>query len=250
MHGEADQSFGGCTGSSEGGRGAEGGGGGSEPRGAALSEDAYEASVRRPLLEAPGCCQPDLQHLEPDEGPGLLQSRDSGPEHGRPGAPPLGRPDRRETREDPAAPREPGALRVLGLVPGSGFDSGTLSWEVQVGDNTDWELGVLAESVCRTGFTGSTAWSVGFGGAGYRAFSPWRNTRSSESLRSCRTSESSWERGALTFCDPDTHTHTHTFTERLRPYLRTRNAVPLKIRPVKVSEVVQGERGQEEALKS
>ncbi|XP_035524817.1 E3 ubiquitin-protein ligase TRIM69-like [Morone saxatilis] len=120
------------------------------------------------------------------------------------------------------------------------------AWDVEVGDNKDWELGVLTESVGRQGFVGSTVWSVDFSSVGYRAFSPtnkYTNVAVREKLQRIRV-HLDWDKGKLRFSDPDTNTHihtfTHTFTEKLCPFLCTRNALPLKILPVKVCVTVEG----------
>ncbi|XP_074475572.1 nuclear factor 7, brain-like [Sebastes fasciatus] len=142
-------------------------------------------------------------------------------------------------------PENPERFAYWDSVLGSGFDSGTHSWDVEVGDNKDWELGVLAESVCRKGFVGSTVWSVDFSAAGYRAFSPtnrYTDLPVREKLQRIRVLLE-WDEGKLSFSDPDTDTHlhtfTHTFTEKLCPYLCTRNTLALKILPVKVSVTMQ-----------
>ncbi|XP_071394849.1 E3 ubiquitin-protein ligase TRIM39-like [Centroberyx affinis] len=109
-----------------------------------------------------------------------------------------------------------------------GFNSGTHSWDVEVGDNTYWELGVAAESVQRKGVIWSGLWTIGF-----------YNVR--KKLQRIRL-HLDWNRGKLSFSDPDTNTHihtfTHTFTDRLFPYFYTVNIFPLKILPVKVSVTV------------
>ncbi|XP_054455408.1 E3 ubiquitin-protein ligase TRIM35-like [Anoplopoma fimbria] len=142
-------------------------------------------------------------------------------------------------------PENPERFAYWDSVLGSGFNSGTHSWDVEVGDNKDWELGVLAESVGRTGFIGSTVWSVDFSDVGYRAFSATNKytvLKVRGKLQRIRV-RLDWDKGQLSFSDPDTNTHIHTFkhtfTEKLCPYLCTRNALPLKIMPVKVSVIVQ-----------
>uniref|UniRef100_A0A8C9Y8E7 B30.2/SPRY domain-containing protein n=1 Tax=Sander lucioperca TaxID=283035 RepID=A0A8C9Y8E7_SANLU len=110
-----------------------------------------------------------------------------------------------------------------------GFNSGTHSWDVKVGDNTDWELGVLAESVQRKGLIQSGLWIILFSEGKYSAVLP--------SLQRIRVTLD-WNRGKLSFSDPDTNTHihtfTHTFTERVFPFITTGDNVPLKISPLKV----------------
>ncbi|XP_069016022.1 nuclear factor 7, brain-like [Embiotoca jacksoni] len=138
-------------------------------------------------------------------------------------------------------PTNPERFKYWDSALGSGFDSGTHSWDVEVGDNKDWELGVLAETVCRQGFVGSTVWSVEFSDVGYRAYSPankYTELAVAEKVRKVRV-HLDWDEGKLSFSDPDTnmqmHTFRHTFTQKLCPYLCTRNALPLKILPLKVS---------------
>ncbi|XP_028424322.1 E3 ubiquitin-protein ligase TRIM39-like [Perca flavescens] len=142
-------------------------------------------------------------------------------------------------------PENPERFAYWDSVLGSGFNSGTHSWDVEVGDNKEWELGVLAESVCRKGFMGSMAWSVDFSDVGYRAYSPenkYTDLPVRKKLLRIRV-HLDWDRGKLSFSDPDTntyiHTFTHAFTEKVCPYLCTRNALPLKILPAEISVIVK-----------
>ncbi|XP_005743500.1 nuclear factor 7, ovary-like [Pundamilia nyererei] len=138
-------------------------------------------------------------------------------------------------------PENPERFEFWDSVLGSeGFNSGTHSWDVEVGDNKDWEVGVIAESMCRREFVGSTVWSVECSHAGYRAFSPTNKYIAlsiTEKVKKVRV-HLDWDEGKLSFLEPDTNTHIHTFThiftEKLCPYLCTRNPQLLKIVPVKV----------------
>ncbi|XP_071395455.1 E3 ubiquitin-protein ligase TRIM39-like [Centroberyx affinis] len=114
-----------------------------------------------------------------------------------------------------------------------GFNSGTHSWDVEVGDNTVWQLGVAAESVQRKGLIWSGLWTIEL----YNV----TDLPVKKKLQRIRL-HLDWNRGKLSFSDPDTNTHihtfTHTFTDRLFPYFNTRKELPLKILPVKISVTV------------
>ncbi|XP_059183167.1 nuclear factor 7, brain-like [Centropristis striata] len=124
-----------------------------------------------------------------------------------------------------------------------GFNSGTHSWEVQVGDNTGWGLGVLAESAPRRGATTSGLWRIRFYKDEYYPCSPIdRKTVLVVQKKSQRIRVNlDWNRGKLSFSDADTNTHihtfTHTFTERMFPYFfnEDEDYLPLQVLPVKVS---------------
>ncbi|XP_071394847.1 E3 ubiquitin-protein ligase TRIM39-like [Centroberyx affinis] len=130
------------------------------------------------------------------------------------------------------------------LLGSEGFNSGTHSWDVEVGDNTDWELGVAAESVQRKGDIRSGLWTIELYNGKNSACSPPdpdTDLPVKKKLQRIRL-HLDWNRGKLSFSDPDTNTHihtfTHTFTDRLFPFFYTRDELPLKILPVKVSVTV------------
>ncbi|XP_067438010.1 nuclear factor 7, ovary-like [Thunnus thynnus] len=140
-------------------------------------------------------------------------------------------------------PETPERITHLSYVLGSkGFNSGTHSWVIEVGDNEYWELGVLAGSVQRKENVPSGLWRIRFYNGKYRACS-MSDTDSDTDLPVKRTFQRirvhlDWDKGLLSFSDSDTNTHihtfTHTFTNTLFPYINSVNELPLKVLPLKV----------------
>ncbi|XP_062335225.1 E3 ubiquitin-protein ligase TRIM35-like [Osmerus eperlanus] len=133
------------------------------------------------------------------------------------------------------------------LILGSeGFNSGTHSWDVEVGDSTHWSLGVLTESVQRKGGLQGGYWGIRFYHGKYTAISSSgldTVLTVRQKLQRIRV-QLDWDRGKLSFSDPDRNTHlhtfTHTFTERVSPFICNRCILhPLRILPVKASVTVE-----------
>ncbi|XP_060928680.1 zinc-binding protein A33-like [Limanda limanda] len=118
-----------------------------------------------------------------------------------------------------------------------GFNSGTHSWDVLVGDSTSWSLGVRAEFAQRKGDILSGFWGIWFYEGKYSARSPSGSSYLSvQKIQRIRV-KLDWNRGKLLFTDPDTNKHIHTFkhpfTRKMFPCFSTRD--PLKLLPVNVS---------------
>ncbi|KAM3878476.1 E3 ubiquitin-protein ligase TRIM39-like [Diretmus argenteus] len=131
------------------------------------------------------------------------------------------------------------------------FNSGSHSWDVEVRDNRFWLLGMVTESVQRKGVVKSGLWGIWLDDGKYRTFSPPDKstvlpvTKKFQRIRV----HLDWNRGKLSFSDPDTNTHihtfTHTFTDRMFPVISNWTNRPLKILPVKVSVTVEHQLGDE-----
>ncbi|XP_044039747.1 nuclear factor 7, brain-like [Siniperca chuatsi] len=152
--------------------------------------------------------------------------------------------DDEEEEQQQQFPDNPERFASCWSVLGSeGFNSGTHSWDVEVGDSTDWLLGVSAESVERKTLMQSEFWTIGFDEGKYSAWSPTdppTDLRVQKNPKRIRVNLD-WNRGTLLFSDPDTNTHihtfTHTFTERMFPYIHTGD--DMKISPLQVCVTVK-----------
>ncbi|KAG1934587.1 tripartite motif containing 35-27 [Pimephales promelas] len=137
-----------------------------------------------------------------------------------------------------------GCTSVLGS---EGFRSGTHYWDVEVGDNTTWALGVISESAIETRDNppSSGLWRIGFHNGTYglglsgEFLTPFPVKHKVQIIRV----QLDWDGGKLSFFDPlsDAHLHSfeHSFSETVFPYFC--NACPsqaLRILPVEMS--VQG----------
>ncbi|XP_047431601.1 zinc-binding protein A33-like [Mugil cephalus] len=130
-------------------------------------------------------------------------------------------------------------------VGSEGFDSGCHSWEVEVGDNQAYVLGVLPEKHPRKGTLRSGLWRLMFCSGEYKTLSPLgpeSDVTVATNPKKIRV-KLDQDGGRLTFSDSDTdehiHTFTHTFTDKLFPYISTWSDVPIKIVPLQVSVTVE-----------
>uniref|UniRef100_A0A3B4WM83 B30.2/SPRY domain-containing protein n=1 Tax=Seriola lalandi dorsalis TaxID=1841481 RepID=A0A3B4WM83_SERLL len=131
-----------------------------------------------------------------------------------------------QRREKQQLPDNPERFDNFLIVLGSeGFNSWTPSWDVDVGENKFWFLGVATESVKRKGDIQSGIWRIGLSNGKYKAFSPSAQPvvlSVKEKLQKIRV-ELDFYTGKLSFSDLDTYEHiytfTHTFAEKLFPYI-------------------------------
>ncbi|XP_060731908.1 zinc-binding protein A33-like [Tachysurus vachellii] len=147
--------------------------------------------------------------------------------------------------EEQKLPDNPERFDKCGCILGSeGFNSGTHCWDVEVGDCTWWNVGVMTESAQRKGeiISRSGIWCVWYYKGEYVAVStPQTLTPLSveHKLQRIRV-KLDWNRGKLSFYNPLTNTHihtfTHSFTDKLLPYLSVGSKEsPLKILPLQCS---------------
>ncbi|XP_059186214.1 nuclear factor 7, ovary-like [Centropristis striata] len=135
-------------------------------------------------------------------------------------------------------PENPDRFDTVCSVLGSeGFDSGTHSWDVEVGDSTCWSVGLAAESVKRKGPIQSGIWRIVFYDGRYeiRSTSIQIVLPVKKKLQRIRV-HLDWTRGELSFLDLDTNRPIETilrvFTEKVFPYFTVNRAgSPIKILP-------------------
>ncbi|XP_036401069.1 zinc-binding protein A33-like [Megalops cyprinoides] len=141
-------------------------------------------------------------------------------------------------------------VSVLGS---EGFTSGKHSWEVEVGNKSEWDVGVAKESINRKG--GITCspdegfWVIRLRkGEGYKAYtSPPTHLTLKRKPQRIRV-QLDYDRGEVSFYDPSNMSHIYTFkdtfNERIFPYFCPwddedgSNPGALQICPVKVSLMV------------
>ncbi|XP_052430676.1 nuclear factor 7, brain-like isoform X1 [Carassius gibelio] len=141
-------------------------------------------------------------------------------------------------------PDNPERFEQCPCVLGSeGFNSGTHCWDVEVGDNTYWVVGITTASNQRKGkvFFKSNVWCVRYKNSKYSSKSPdqpWTVFTVKEKPQRVRV-QLDCDRGKVSFSDPQTNiclcSFTTTFTETVFPFLYDRcTTSPLRILPVKL----------------
>ncbi|XP_036007537.1 nuclear factor 7, ovary-like [Fundulus heteroclitus] len=136
-------------------------------------------------------------------------------------------------------PENPERITACHSVLGSeGFDSGTHSWVVEVGENRGWRLGVLAESdesLIEPEYLG-----LGYYDEKYAAWSPsqclvLKETNRFQTIKVLLE----YDKKTLSFIDAKSnryiHTITHTFTKKLFPCINTWDIDALKLLPQQVN---------------
>lgn len=115
-----------------------------------------------------------------------------------------------------------------------GFTSGLHTWEVNVGDNRAWFVGV-AETVHKKKGQQTRFWQIEFYNDRYTARLLGNQPvvlRVKKKLKRIRV-YLDWSGGKLSFTDPDAnihiHTFTHTFTNKVFPCIGTLGELPLRI---------------------
>ena len=136
----------------------------------------------------------------------------------------------------------------VSILGSEGFYLGTQCWDVEVGENPWWHVGVMTESLQRKGDYDSDCgnWFVWYKDGEYGAYSQPRPStllRLKQKLQRIRV-QLDWDRGELSFSDPDNNTHLHTltdtFTERVLPYFNIGCELsPLRMLPVRASVKVE-----------
>ncbi|KAM4577326.1 nuclear factor 7, brain-like [Odontesthes bonariensis] len=123
-----------------------------------------------------------------------------------------------------------------------GFSSGKHSWEVEVGDHPDWEVGLLKESVDRKGKVSATPkygiWCLWHGDGKYTDC-VGETVTEKKSLQRIRV-QLDYDRGEVSFynSEDETHIYTHrdTFTEKLFPFFSIGEAGDAKTSEIKMSK--------------
>ncbi|KAG7492499.1 hypothetical protein MATL_G00015380 [Megalops atlanticus] len=138
----------------------------------------------------------------------------------------------------------------VGVLGSEGFTSGKNSWEVEVGNKPEWDVGVVKESICREGDITYNP-GTGFWVIALRKWGIYKAGTSPPTLLTLQRKpqrvrvQLDYDRGEVSFYDPSDMSHIYTFkdtfTESLFPYFSPyvntdgSNLGALQICPVKVS---------------
>uniref|UniRef100_A0A8C1LN78 Zinc-binding protein A33-like n=1 Tax=Cyprinus carpio TaxID=7962 RepID=A0A8C1LN78_CYPCA len=142
-------------------------------------------------------------------------------------------------------PDNPERFDFFHCVLGSeGFKSGTHCWDVEVGNNSAWTVGIMAASYQRKGdaFFREGVWYVQYTGKEYLSLSPEQPAARcpvKDKLQRIRV-HLNWDSGNVSFSDAVTNTQLRTFKttfrEMLFPFFQSIcETSPLRIIPVRVN---------------
>ncbi|XP_073321505.1 zinc-binding protein A33-like [Pagrus major] len=149
----------------------------------------------------------------------------------------------RQGDTDQQLPDNPERNTKYTIVLGSeGFSSGKHSWEVEVGDHPDWNVGLVKESVDRKGELSASPkygiWCLTHRSGKY-SNGVGETVRVKKSLQRIRV-QLDYDSGEVSFYDPEdtTHLYTHrdTFTEKLFPYFSIGEAGDAKTADIKICQ--------------
>ncbi|XP_025752840.1 tripartite motif-containing protein 35-like [Oreochromis niloticus] len=123
-----------------------------------------------------------------------------------------------------------------------GFSSGKHSWEVEVGDHSRWNMGLVKESVKRRGKCHDSPkygiWCLRHRSGTY-SNGDGQTVTVKKSLQRIRV-QLDYDRGEVSFYDPEdmTHIYTHrdTFTEKLFPYFYIGKSEDAKASEIKICQ--------------
>uniref|UniRef100_A0A3B3WVN9 Uncharacterized protein n=1 Tax=Poecilia mexicana TaxID=48701 RepID=A0A3B3WVN9_9TELE len=124
-----------------------------------------------------------------------------------------------------------------------GFSSGKYSWEVEVGDHSHWNVGLVKESVDRKGKIYASPkygiWCLRLRDGEYTNGFPGQTLTVNKSLQRIRV-QLDYDRGEVSFYDSEEkshiYTHTHTFTEKLFPYFTVGKSADAKTSEIKICQ--------------
>ncbi|XP_033985663.1 nuclear factor 7, brain-like [Trematomus bernacchii] len=143
--------------------------------------------------------------------------------------------------KDQQLPDNPERFTKYPNVLGSeGFSSGKHSWEVEVGDHPDWNIGLTKESADRKGKRRASPeygiWCLAHSSGKYTD-GAGKTVRVKKNLQRIRV-QLDYDRGEVSFYDPEDMTPictlTDTFTEKLFPYFSIGKAGDAKTADIKI----------------
>ncbi|KAM9481435.1 E3 ubiquitin-protein ligase TRIM35-like [Clarias gariepinus] len=136
----------------------------------------------------------------------------------------------------------------VSVIGSEGFNSGTHFWDVEVGENTAWAVGVISESVCkqRENLSRFGIWYVGFSNGKYgKGYAPEILTplQVNKAIQRIRV-QVDFDKGRVIFTDSARniclHIFKQSFKERVFPYFYSHcKQHPLRILPVNSSTPIQ-----------